>query len=214
MVIKTIVLDFDGVVVESNDIKHQAFSELFMEYPEHYDEMMRYHRTHNHVCRHDKFKYIIENILGEEYTTKYANKMAERFSELTRDKIINCPFVDKAFEFIQHFFSNEYPLYIASATPLDELNIILNSRNLLPYFKRAYGAPMPKTEMFSDIIKKEKIFQDELLFIGDSYEDYEVAVKAGVSFIAKISDYDFKGVDVTSFENISEIESYILKSKI
>jgi HAD superfamily hydrolase (TIGR01549 family) len=211
MTIRAIVLDFDGVVVESNNIKHQAFSELFKEYPEHYEQMMRYHRAHDHTSRHDKFKYIVENVLKQEYTQQHADRMATRFAELTRDKIIRCPFVDGADDFIQHFFSDKYPLYIASATPLDELKVILKTRGLLRYFKGVYGAPLSKKQMLSNVIRKEKILPKEVLFIGDSFDDYKVAKDAGVSFIARISDYNFKEVEVTSFKTMSEIKSYLLK---
>ena len=210
MKIKVIILDFDGVVVESNDIKHQAFSEMFKEYPEHYEQIMNYHRAHNHVNRYEKFRHIIENILEKEYTQQDIDEMAIRFAELTRNKIINCPFVEGADEFIQHFYSNQYPLYIASATPLDELKRILKDRKLLQYFKGIYGAPTPKKEMLANVAQKEKISPDEVLFIGDSFEDYQVATETGVSFIARISDYDFSDIDVASFKTMSEMKSYLL----
>jgi len=210
MNIKAIILDFDGVVVESNHIKHQAFSEMFKEYTEYYDQIMQYHMAHNHVSRHDKFKYIVEEILHQTYTRQHANQLAHRFVELTRGKIIKCPFVDGAFEFIR-YFSVKYPLYVASATPLDELKIILKARDLMQYFKTIYGAPMKKIDMFYNVIENERVVPDELLFIGDSFEDYTVAKQSGVSFLARISSYSFKETDVKSFHNLSEIKSYLLK---
>jgi HAD superfamily hydrolase (TIGR01549 family) len=175
---------------------------------------MKYHRAHDHTSRHDKFKYIVENILKQKYTQQHADRMATKFAELTRDKIIECPSVDGAEDFIQHFFSNKYPLYIASATPLDELKVILKGRELLRYFKDVYGTPLSKKQMLSNIIKKENILPKELLFIGDSFDDYKVAKEMGVSFIARISDYNFKDVGVTSFKNLSEIKSYLSKEMI
>lgn len=209
MLIKAIVLDFDGVIVESNNIKHQAFSELFSDYPDHYDDIMAYHLSHNAVNRHDKFRYIMENILNQDYDRVLAKKWAARFSDMTRERIINCPYVAGALEFLE-YFTEKYALYLASATPFDELKIIMNKRRLLQYFKTVYGAPTPKMKMFEDIAKREMIKPDEILYIGDSYEDYQVANDFGCFFIARTSDFDFKGLKTKRFQNMLEIKTYIL----
>ena len=211
MLIKAIILDFDGVIVESNNIKHQAFSELFSEYPEHHDDIMAYHLSHNAVNRHEKFQYIMENILYQNYDQKLAKEWAERFSEMTRTRIINCPYVPGAIEFLE-YFSGKYNIYLASATPLDELEMILNGRGLSHYFKTVYGAPTMKIEMFRDIAKREMIKPDEILYIGDSYEDYKVANDFGCDFIARTSDYDFEGLKIKRFQNMIEIKTYILNN--
>jgi len=213
MAIKAVVLDFDGVLVESNNIKHQAFSDIFSEFSDHYKEIMAYHFAHNAVNRYDKFEYIMKNILRQEYDRTLAKRWALRFSELTRDKIINCPYVKGASDFVKHF-SNKFPLYVASATPFDELNLILNRRGILQYFKGVYGAPTQKMKIFKDIAKKERVKPKNILYIGDSLEDYEVANDFGCTFIARTSDYDFKGIATKSFKNMSEIESYILSCLI
>lgn len=213
MAIKIIVLDFDGVVVESNNIKHQAFYELFSGFPDHCDEILTYHCTHNAVNRHDKFKYIMENILKQPFDQKLADKWAFDFSDLTRNRIIHCPYVIGALEFIEYFY-NKFPIYIASATPLDELKIILKQRGILQYFKGIYGAPLPKMEMFKDITKKETIKPHNILYVGDSYEDYEVASDFGCVFIARTNDYDFKGLNVKMFKNMNLIHAHVLSDMI
>jgi len=207
MAIKVIVLDFDGVIVESNDIKHGAFSEIFSVYPDHYKEIMAYHFAHNAVNRHEKFKHIMINILNKEYDVELAKKWALRFSELTTDKIINCPYVTGAIEFIKSF-SDKYPVYLASATPIDELKTILKGRKIFQFFAGVYGAPMQKRNMFYDIMKKEMIDADEILYIGDSPEDYETARASGCIFIARTSDYEFKELKIKSFKNMLEIKDH------
>lgn len=209
MTVRIIVLDFDGVVVESNDIKHQAFSEIFSVFPEQYKEIMEYHLSHNAVNRHDKFRYIMEKIFKWKYDKELAQTWATRFSELTRGKIINCPYVSGAMEFIGSF-SDKYPIYLASATPLDELKIILRERGILRYFKDIYGAPTLKKEMFKKIQEKEMVKPDEILYIGDSREDYDVGSSFGCVFIARTEGYDFEGLNIKSFKNMFEIRTYVL----
>jgi len=208
--IEAIVLDFDGVVVESNRIKHEAFSDIFSDYPRHYSEMMRYHMAHNHVDRHAKFKYIIENILKQKYTEEEGKRLVDRFAGLTRKKIINAPYVTGALEFIKAV-SDRYPIYIASATPLDELMIILKARGLTGYFAGVYGAPMPKSRMFMDIMKKEQILPQDILFIGDSPEDCNVASESGVHFLARTSEHKIDEKKARSFKDMKEIMENVLE---
>jgi len=205
---KVLILDFDGVVVESNDIKHQAFSDIFSAYPSHYREIMEYHYAHNAVNRHDKFRYIMEQIFKQQYDAKRAEEWAERFSRLTRERIIQCPFVAGALDFLT-YFSRRAPLYLASATPLDELTIILRERHLSQLFKGVYGAPMPKKTMFNSIGRAEQAAPADILYIGDSIEDYEAAKSTGCRFIARKSGHDLKSLDVTVFSNLEEIKTYL-----
>jgi phosphoglycolate phosphatase-like HAD superfamily hydrolase len=207
MEFKAIVLDFDGVVVESNEIKHRAFSEMFNGYAQ-YEEIMRYHFSHNHVCRQDKFRHILKGILGQPVQETDIVKMAYEFSLLTRQKIIECPLVPGAEDFIV-YFSSKVPLYIASATPIDELMLIIEGRKLNQYFKGIYGAPSRKFEMFNDILNKEKISSSDLLFIGDSKEDYEVTIRSGLQFIGRSRDNNFHSIEVPIYNDLCEIKSYI-----
>jgi HAD superfamily hydrolase (TIGR01549 family) len=209
MSIRVIVLDFDGVVVESNQIKHQAFSELFSRYPAFYEEIMKYQRAHNSVGRHQKFRYIMETIMHIPFSQVLADEWAMQYAAMTRSKIISCPFVPGVPEFLARF-QKYYPLFLASATPLDELEIIVRDRDLSPFFTGIYGAPVKKPEIFSRIAQKSDLLPGEILFIGDSREDYLAAQEYGCHFIARISDYSFNEENTVRFHDLYEIKTYIV----
>lgn len=211
--IRAIVLDFDGVIVESNQIKHNAFSALFSQYPHYYNEIMAYHHQNNAVNRHEKFRYIMEHIMHETYSPDRAHAWSERYSAMTRETIIACPYVAGAEEFIRDF-GNSFPLFLASATPLDELKIILDARGITGSFRGVYGAPMKKVKMFEEIAQKESLTQEEILFVGDSREDYISARDFGCIFLGRISGYDFHDVPARCFQDLYEIKAYIIKNLI
>jgi phosphoglycolate phosphatase-like HAD superfamily hydrolase len=208
MKIKAIALDFDGVIVESNEIKHRAFSQIFAQSPR-YEQIMSYHYSHNHVCRQDKFRHILGNILKKSFQEADVAQLSKEFSELTRKEIITCPFVAGAEDFIK-YFASKYPLYMASATPIDELMIITAARELNRYFKGIYGAPTKKAGIFADIFKKEKIAPADLLFIGDSKEDFDVAVHSGLQFIARVNGNSFQDIKAPKFKDLYEIKAFIV----
>ena len=64
MPIRTIILDFDGVLVESNREKTRAFDELFARYPAHRDAMMAYHAAHLSEPRRPKLERCVYEIMG------------------------------------------------------------------------------------------------------------------------------------------------------
>ena len=58
-VIKILCFDFDGTVIESNDIKDAAFGKIFSEFPKHKKLMMDYHLNNNSIDRHQKFSFLL-----------------------------------------------------------------------------------------------------------------------------------------------------------
>ena len=63
-VLRAIVLDFDGVLAESNEVKEHAFEDLFALYPLYQEDMRNYHREHYSMPREEKFKYYVSNFMG------------------------------------------------------------------------------------------------------------------------------------------------------
>lgn len=180
--LKVIGLDFDGTLVESNRIKDQAFDTIFSAWPEHRESMLAWHRARNAVARHEKFRYFVEDVLEELGNTKKIDLLTSRFSSLTREAIINCPWVAGAIEFLENYI-NYLPLYLISATPQKELEEITSQRGISKFFKSIYGAPLDKNLILQKILDTEEISAKEMLYIGDSPEDQIAAKNLGIDFI-------------------------------
>ncbi|MDD1661933.1 MAG: HAD family hydrolase, partial [Methanomicrobiales archaeon] len=63
--IASLLLDFDGVILESVEVKTRAFRELFSFRPDHVGEIVAYHMRNTGVSRFDKFRHIYREILKE-----------------------------------------------------------------------------------------------------------------------------------------------------
>lgn len=208
--ISILALDFDGVILESNDIKHQAFKKIFSRYPEKLDELMNYHMAHPATVRFEKFEHAAKSILQLEgpAAEKIINAWADEFENLTEEAILNCDFVVGAHDFLNHF-QGEMPIYLLSATPTQILDKILEKRDLKKYFKRVHGGPLNKAELLEEISSLEKVSPEEILFIGDSPSDLVAAQIASTQFIGRKSDYE---LDTPVAKNdLEEILQYILK---
>lgn len=210
MKIKTIILDFDGTIVESVGIKDRAFEILFKEYPDHLDNIMEYHLANNATVRFDKFKHITENILNQEYNENTKRILSNRFSKLVFKRIVECPYVQGAEDFLNYFYG-KVPLYLASASPATELEKILEAKDLKKYFNDVYAIPWVKMDVIQDILKRKNILPEEAVFIGDAFEDYEAARLTDVFFIGRNSNKSFHGADIPVYKNMFDIKEFLLR---
>jgi len=184
--IKTIIFDFDGVLVESNNIKTEAFSALFQGKcsDEEHREIVRHHIDNLGVSRYKKFIHIYREILKKDIGQKELDDLSRSFSELVMEKVIAAPSVNGAMDFLSR--NREYECYIVSATPQGEINDIVRLRSMKEYFAGIYGSPKEKEELINDILAGGKHPAESTVYIGDGMNDYRAATKCGVRFIARI----------------------------
>ena len=180
--IKGIVFDFDGVLVESADIKTQAFADLFAKWPKYCAQMVAYHKANMGVSRYAKFRYFYEELLKEPYTDEIGELLAARFSRQVFDRITMAPFVTGAKEFLA---ATPLPLFIASGTPQDELEVICQIRGMVDFFKGIHGSPATKDLIVQRIMERYSFSPKELVFVGDAEADYKAAIDNGVHFILR-----------------------------
>jgi len=208
--IKLIALDFDGTLVESNQIKDHAFDTIFNDWPEHKEEMMHWHYSHNSIERKEKFKYFVENFLNVTERDNLIEQLSTKFEKLTRMAIIECAFVNGAEDFLKKIYGR-FLVYLVSATPQLELELILKSKGLEVAFNKVYGAPINKKNILKKIIKEEKLLAHEIIYIGDSPEDQDCAKVLGINFIGRYSGRDINDTTHFVFNDFYEIQTHMRK---
>ena len=79
--IKTILWDFDGVILDSMKIKGDGFIELFKDNAEsELKQIEAYHYENGGVSRFDKIRYFYHNILDENILEDEILELADKFS--------------------------------------------------------------------------------------------------------------------------------------
>lgn len=204
------MLDFDGVIVDSAEVKTEAFKELFSDFGEELEEIISYHLDNNALSRFIKFRYIYENILDREYDSVVERDLGRRFSEIVFKKVVDCPYIPGAIEFLNSFYGR-YPMYLISATPHEELMRIVAERNLLHYFKGILGVPPnSKYEHILKVLDLESLKPSEAIYIGDMMEDYRIAKSARIGFVGKKGVENFETDGIMSFDRLLDIKNFIL----
>ncbi|MBU0527640.1 HAD-IA family hydrolase [Candidatus Micrarchaeota archaeon] len=183
---KVLFLDFDGVVLESADIKTNAFRKMFeKECPDSIDEIIRYYEENGGVSRYIKFEYVYRNFLDRELSTEKSKEMGIEFTEMTLREIETAPFVKGLLDFLNKYHG-KIKFIIASGAPHEELNYLVDKRGLRQYFDGAFGAPKKKSQTIADELEKLDLGVEEAIFIGDTLTDYTEAQKAKTHFIGMV----------------------------
>jgi beta-phosphoglucomutase len=185
--LRLLILDFDGVILESVSVKTEAFRTLFSTEPDHVDEIVAFHIKNGGMSRFDKFRYIYDHILKKELDPATFDRLSEKFAALVFEAVIKVPFVPGAAEFLERW-SEVIPLFIVSATPETELAEIVRARALTRYFRKVYGAPRKKADCIREILAKNGSRGSEALFVGDALNDLAAARAASVKFVGRVAD--------------------------
>ena len=184
---QAIIFDFDGVVVESGDIKTQAFANLYRTHGETVmAAVVRYHRLNGGMSRYQKFHYFQQHLLEKPPLTPDEEQQLDRlFSEFVVEAVIASEAVPGAAELIRKEAAR-IPLFIASGTPEAELNTIVMRRDLASYFTAVRGSPTPKQMLIADILSSHALCPERVLMIGDALIDYQSAQMNKIAFLGRV----------------------------
>lgn len=176
---KVFVLDFDGTLVDSNEIKWSAFEKCFARFPEQFETILAYCKNNNHTPRHEKFRHVFEKILKRPYTPEVEKNLLETYASETTEQVIQAAEIPGATQFLCHFVRKK-ELALLSSTPHDTLLRILESRGWKKYFSQVKGAPVHKATWMKQLCREKRLSGQDVVFIGDSKEDARAALDAGV----------------------------------
>jgi phosphoglycolate phosphatase-like HAD superfamily hydrolase len=181
-----VIFDFDGVIVESTDIKSAAFRALFADHPDHVDAVEALHRRHEGVNRSIKFEMIFRDILRRPLDAETAAALARRYGELVVDRVVACPAV-AGVPAVLEALGRHVPLAVVSSTPHGELERIVARRDLARYFRAVRGAPPAKAAAIREIIAAFGWSARRLAMVGDTVADFEAASDNGLRFVARVA---------------------------
>ena len=208
--IKAIVFDFDGVLVESAHIKTEAFRKIYSRWPDKADEGVSFHLKNMGISRYIKFKHFYENIIGEHYSEEIGLKLGSEFSDIVLDEIKIAPFVKGAKTFLDNFHS-KYSFYIASGTPDEELREIVSFKRIDRYFDGFFGSSLTKTEIINNILGTDSLKNNMVVCVGDAASDKKAAEDTGVHFVLRVTheNHDLRSVCRYEISDLTELEGRI-----
>ncbi len=212
--IKNIIFDFDGVILESNDVKIEGFFKLFEEYGEEKALFIsNYFKGNAGLSRYDIIKYFFSKFYNENISEEKLIKYANQYSNIVKEKVVNTRFVEGYQDFILN--KNNYELFIVSSSDEKDLKYICDKINITNDFNDILGSPIKKAINIENVIIKYNLKKNETLYIGDSINDYHATIKNDLAFIGRNSGvYDFNKIDnILVIENLKDLNKKIKELK-
>ena len=77
---EAVLFDFDGVILESAEIKTRAFADLYADHPELVERIVAHHLEHVGLSRYAKFEWISRNLLGRELSAEESRRLDRQFT--------------------------------------------------------------------------------------------------------------------------------------
>jgi phosphoglycolate phosphatase-like HAD superfamily hydrolase len=179
---KSVVFDFDGVILNSNSMKTDAYKYAIQNYgDDHINEFLCYHKRNGGISRYEKFKYFLLEIATENIPNLTIETLLSRFSCYIDKKIDSCELVD-GLDAIRFQYQSAKWL-IVSGSDQEELRAYAKRRKIDKYFDAGiYGSPDDKRNNIFKAINSGNIKFPAVL-IGDSKLDHQVAKEFNLDFI-------------------------------
>ena len=181
---KTILFDCDGVVLNSNFLKIEAYRLTALEFGASKEDAMRlvnHHIEFTGISRNIKFAYFLENILKKPVDESSMNHLLRQLNIEVERLLENCD-IAEGLEKLREKTKQAHWM-IVSGGDQEEIIRLFSRKSLLKYFDVGiFGSPDSKEEIVARELKKST-GQAPALFIGDSKYDYQVAKNNNLDFI-------------------------------
>ena len=203
-----IIFDFDGVIFNSHKIKTRAFYDIFKSYGKNIAlKAKQFHENNIGKSRYFKFRFILKNILNKKITEKELLKLDQNFDAFVEKKISKMIPSKNLLKFLKSE-KKHHNFYISTGTPQNKIIKILKDKKLFFFFKKIYGSPRSKVDHINEIKKKNK----NIIFVGDSFEDFKASVETNIDFILKINSENVsfrKKINTKKIQSFKFLKKYI-----
>ncbi len=181
---KVLFWDFDGVILDSMDVRDRGFEIVLADFPAgQVEKLMAYHRRNGGLSRYVKFRYFYEEILGESLSDERLQQLAASFSEIMLKELGNKNLlISDTLEFLNSTDSR-FKMHVVSGSDQEELRQLCKRLEVDHFFDSIHGSPIPKTDWVREILAEKSYEKSATALIGDSVNDLDAARDNGIDFI-------------------------------
>lgn len=207
---KTIVFDCDGVVLDSNVVKTEAYFRVAKNLgatDAQAQMLVDYHVKLGGISRYHKFDWYLREVMQIPVTDAAIQVLLDEFARELEVGLMECP-IAEGLQALREATPNTNWM-ILSGGDQQEIRILFAKRKLGHLFDGGlFGSPDNK----DTVLEREKSngnLQLPALFIGDSKYDYEAATRAGLDFVF-LSDW----TEVADWKDYCKVNGFQVRNNI
>jgi phosphoglycolate phosphatase-like HAD superfamily hydrolase len=179
-----LAFDCDGVVLDSNRVKTEAFRKATLPYGRAAAQaMVDYHVANGGVSRYKKFAHFLEHLVHIDVEDKCSamDVLLANYALYVRHGLLSCEIAPGLDALRRQTASARW--LIVSGGDQAELRDVFAQRGIAEFFDGGiFGSPDSKEEILTRELASANI-QQPALFLGDSKYDYLAARSAGLDFV-------------------------------
>lgn len=184
MRIRLLCLDFDGVVLESNSIRDQAWGGIFQDQPaEVRKDIIAFHRANPGIDREEKLRRINVELLHRSPSEDQITRQLTLFRDYCEAALIAAPFVPGVETLLEEL---DVPVIVLTAAREDEVMAVCAQRGL-NRFSEIRGGPDSKIRHLERLAVEYELSASEILMVGDQLSDWRAAAQVECRFIGRIA---------------------------
>ena len=180
---ETIIFDCDGVILNSNFQKIEAYRNAAIEFgasEQQAQALVDHHIALTGISRHIKFKYFLSEIMHREVTKDAMNELLKALNKQVLKLLNECEIAKGLAKLRDKTKSSKW--MVASGGDEKELNYLFKEKKIDHFFdKGIFGSPASKHEIIE--LQQKKLNFSPALFLGDSLYDIQTAQKYNLDFI-------------------------------
>jgi phosphoglycolate phosphatase-like HAD superfamily hydrolase len=186
---KTIVFDCDGVVLNSNKVKVNAYYEVAIRNggsPEQAQAFVHHHVTKGSFPRNGKIEYYLKEIVKQPVTPTIIAQYLHAFEDILDKSLMQCEIAPDLVR-LKAITPKAAWMLLSGGDQAELRRVfprrIIENNNLAALFEVGiFGGPDTKDQVLAREIANGNI-QLPALFLGDSKYDHQAATKAGLDFV-------------------------------
>ena len=208
------VFDCDGVILDSNGIKSQAFFDVALPFGEKQAErFVAYHQLRGGVSRQEKFKYFVAEILTAEPPDRESLEieLVEAYARICREGLQKCSMIPGVQAFLASL-PRSVRNYVVSGGAQTEVRQALTERHLDQFFSLILGNPRSKQENMQQLFAAGAL-KGRGAYFGDARLDMELAQQFDLDFVFVSGASEWAEADVEfRGERIYDFREFIAKN--
>ena len=203
--IKNILFDFDGVIIDSMPTKTEGFRQIFKDFdPVAVQKILDYNNLNGGLSRYVKIRYFFEEILSTSIEEQEVLRYAEQFSQIVKKELTNKELlITEVVDFLQRNH-DKYRLHIVSGADEKELRYLCKVLGVDQYFLSIHGSPTHKNDLVKQLLAEHNYDRSETILIGDSINDLEAAEVNAIGFYA-YNNPELKKLTSNYLESINDV---------
>ena len=179
----TFIFDNDGVILDSNQAKTEAFAKSIESYDKkNIAAFIEYHIKNGGVSRFEKIDYFYREIIGFKSYKKELEDSLSIYASHAKRGMLEASEIGGVIEFIKRIHQCKDSIYVISGSDEEELISIYTERGISSLFKKVMGSPTSKKTHAQELIEKKEL-DYPVIYFGDSVTDFDLAQEYEMDFV-------------------------------